>query len=715
MAQNRPESPASRNTLWLALLLAVLSVAFRSWNLNWGLPDLEDEAFPMKKAFEMCGWGTGQLRLDPETAGWPSLSFYVHMVWQFLQYGVGRLTGAFADHGDFFLQQMTWTPIAVWARALGVLAAGVVTFVGARLGGRLAGAVGALAVGAVLVASPLLTTHAQLISPDILLTMAAALALWHLVQVHDEGRLRDYLLAGLWIGLGASTKYTPVLLLPVLVLAHLLGPGRAGGVNITRALGDRRLLWALLVCALAFALTSPYLLLDMQTLGRDMQYQMGHMSEGHFGHATQAPGPLYYLRDVLGPGLGWPAFLLALAGLGAAAWLRRGAWLVILAAFVVFYVGMSFLQTRFDRYLLPGLLPLALGLAGGWLVLREVLENRLNNRQAVAGAAAALVLLTALPGAWSSAGDLQRKGRPGTLQLSRDWLLDLSKGQDLFVAMELYSPRLPRAKQLELRRADPAFAHLSEEQRRRWLDLQPAHVVYLPMYTTSSNHSDFYYNARHFLDYDFVVTSSFVRGRYEADPGRYPAQNRFYQTLDRLVPAVKVFAAGSDRRGPEIRLYRIDAQTRQKLAAELPALSQEDFRRAAATVVGTHFQDFVKTVAEHAALRGDSATAATYYQPLFETLPPEQRDPYLPVYARALALAGRLEEAVPLCRRWVQLDGRDPTPHGFLGAAHQAAGRLEEARAELLACVNLARGVPGQQQLLDWAQDRLRELPVSRE
>ena len=33
---------------------------------------VEEEALPVRKAFEMWGWDNGQVTLDPQTAGWPS-------------------------------------------------------------------------------------------------------------------------------------------------------------------------------------------------------------------------------------------------------------------------------------------------------------------------------------------------------------------------------------------------------------------------------------------------------------------------------------------------------------------------------------------------------------------------------------------------------------------------------------------------------------------
>lgn len=711
-------------------LLALAAVLIWSRHLDWGLPDVEEEAFPMKKAFEMCGWGTGKVQLDPRTAGWPSLSFYVHMLVQHVQYGLGRLTGDFADRGDFFLLGVDMTSLAVWARWVGVLSAGAVVLAGARIGRRLAGPAGAVLAGLALLTSPLLARHAQQITPDILLVMFAALALERIVGICEEGRRRDYLWAGIWIGLGISAKYTPVFLLPSLYLAHLLRRRTEGARPRRLGLGDRRLWWAAAACVLAFTATSPFVLADRGVLSRDLEWQVGHLQGGHFGHESQRPGPLFYLLDVLAPGVGWPVLILGLAGMLLAARRRGGAWLVLLAAFLSFFLVLSLWRTRFDRYLLPALPPLALGLAGGWLVAAEWWGERKKKRagrregkregklpwsRATATAVpAVLALLLFLPPASATREFLQGQGRPSTLQLAKAWILENRQDQGPYLAMELYTPALPRDKQVRLRLADPALPRLSPAQRERYLDLDPLPVVYLPFYSTEPHAGDFYYDLRHFLAYDYVVTSSLVRGRFERDPGRYPRQAEFYADLQKYAPAAQIFAPGPGHRGPEIRLHAITDRTRDLVASEKPALTQDVFRAAAAQVAGSHFQDFVRTVADHAMARGAAGQAAQYYQPLYETSPPERRGTILPAYAAAVVQAERWADAQPLLIQWIAQAPGDPQPEGYLGLALVRSGRTAEGAAHLRRCVELAEGSQPRSQreraLADWARARLEEL-----
>ena len=112
----------------LPFALAILAMLVRLPQLGWGLPLVEEEALPMKKALEMCGWVSGRVTLDPNTAGWPSLSFYVHMVLQAVQYWFGRITGIYPSPPDFMAAYLLDPgPVLMIARLLSVVLVGAIT------------------------------------------------------------------------------------------------------------------------------------------------------------------------------------------------------------------------------------------------------------------------------------------------------------------------------------------------------------------------------------------------------------------------------------------------------------------------------------------------------------------------------------------------------------------------------------------------------------
>jgi len=171
---------------WLLAALAFLS---RLPRLGWGLPDIEEEALPLKKAFDMWGWTGDGLQLDPQTAGWPSLSFYIHLVAQKLHYGAGRLLGEYSNPYDYWVAyQLDPTEQVLVGRTLGALLGAGLVWVAARLGQRIAGLPGALSAAAILLVSPMAIRHSQMVTPDILLVFFSALALMKIFDVAEHGR-----------------------------------------------------------------------------------------------------------------------------------------------------------------------------------------------------------------------------------------------------------------------------------------------------------------------------------------------------------------------------------------------------------------------------------------------------------------------------------------------------------------------------------------------
>ncbi len=633
-------------------LVATMAVAIRLPNLGWGLPDIEEEALPLKKAFTMGGWDTGRLSLNPETAGWPSLSFYVHLLLQHLQYLVGRYDG----RADFHHHHQDLASLVVAGRALGVLAAGIVVAVAVRLGRRLAGSWAGILAGCALAFNPLLYAESRMVSPDILLTALAALAVARLVALHEHGRPRDYVWAAVWIGLGASAKYSPVLLVPVLYGVHAWRERHP-------ALTDRRLLWAAAACLGAFVLTSPYLLLDLAVLQRDVLAQVTHMKGGHFGHEDRAA--LFYFGDVLAPAFGWPGLVLATAGLGWAAWRRRGAWLVIAACAVAFYLGLGFLSTKFDRYMLPVLLPLALGLAAAVAWLKTTLQGRPRLlRHAVFAALAAAVLLPPAMTTWALA---RSQAAPGTLQLARAHLLaELERQDDLILAMEHYTPSLP----------------------------DTAHVLGIPLYSVRPELADFYYDLRHFLPVDLIVTSGAVRGRFEQAPDRYPRQAAFYRDLERYAPPIHVVSPGPRARGPEIRIHRLTPAGRERLLRDRGPLEPGFWRPYEANLHAPHFLSFVGDLAWHAYQRDLYAHADLFYEALAATTPADQPRVFMSPHVMARLQVGRTADARRMCEEQLAHDPAHLEALTLLGVVLLNEGDTTGAIAAWQRCLALAAADP---------------------
>ena len=609
-----PESGSRLDLLCLAL--AVVAVLVRLPHLGWGLPEIEEEALPMKHALAMWGWENGRLVINPATAGWPALSFYVHLLLQHLHYAIGRLTGAFTNRDDYFVASwLDMGPLLLLARSVAVAATAGIVWCGARLARRLAGPEAALLTGGLLALSPMMVEYAQLVTPDVLVALFSALAVARIVEIERRGATADYVWAGVWIGLGISSKYTPVLLLPAVFVAHTLRAApRAPG--LARRLPAREPWWTVLAAVLVFAVTSPFLLLDLPVLLRDVGHQAVHMTEGHFG-AGAVPAPIEYLVGVLPTALGWTGFLLSLAGLVWAAVRVRGPWLVLAACVVPYYAGLGALKTQFPRYMLPLLMPIAVGLGGAVLALRSLAKERPDGVRALTAALAAIALLPAGLATWRYHAE---KARPGAAHLANRYFLDDPSRRHAHIAAELLGLSLPTARTLD---ALPAglLRRLTQRQRARLAERPIFDMDLIPMYSVQPGMSAFYYDLRHYTDYDYIAVSQAIRDRYRMEPERFATQLRFYGDLDRYGTLAARFGPGQGARPPEILLYHVLPESAAAFERDRGPMALDFAGISAGPLSMDDFMMFVEGVARAAFARGDWAAARHYYRLMWEAAP----------------------------------------------------------------------------------------------
>jgi tetratricopeptide (TPR) repeat protein len=688
----------------LLIFVLVLSVAagLRIWHLDWGLPSVEEEAYPSKVAIGMWGFDDGKADLDPGTAGWPALSFYVQRAAQQLHYVAGRLRGQYSNPLDYYVAWMQdQTAVILVGRSTSVLCGLVVCLVALRIGREYAGRLGAVVAGSLCAISPMMVSHSQLVEPDALVTTFSALALLWSLRVARSGRVLDYAITGLWIGLGTAAKYTPALMAFSLYFVHLERRRAEGRSNRYLGLDDRRLGWAALIAFLAFCVTSPYTLANLTVLRRDFAYQALHMSSGHFGHEQQGLGYMHYLFSVLPDAIGWPALLAGFVGLALT--LRSGVeQRVALWGMLPFLVVLGGLSTHFDRYVLPVILPLALGCA---LLLGQG-RQRWPRRAGAVAATAVLLLILPIRG---TANYHRVQSAPGTQELAVEWLEShMDRARETLVT-ERYGPDLPRDERDQLD-ANPAFARMSPAQQARLLNRPFYRILDIPMYALRTELTAYYYDLRHYLAYDWLVTSGAVRNRYLGDRQKFPRQAAFYDLLDELAtPAWSIQPEGKVR-GPALRIYRIDDELRQAVKERSEPLSVDHFRKYGGQVHAPHFLGFVQIVATHAQFRERWAAAAFYYEVLAQA---GLSDP-----VRALGYEGagkahlKLRQFRTARDMFLGLEGfpeRRLVALGNLGLIAEETGDLETARAYYETVIE--RDPSGEAG--DWARRRLSA--VSRE
>src|SRR6202035_5054958 len=198
------------------------------------------------------------------------------------------------------------------------------------------------------------------------------------------GRRRDYLIAGVGLGLGCASKYTAgiaIVPLATAVLARQLEGERGEGPPAIAGL-----LLALVAAAVAFLLANPYAVLDYQSFHSELVHQstLSAEAQGKLG-APRHGGLAYYLWSLTW-GLGWVPALAALGG-ALAVWRsdRRVGWLLVPAP-LLFLAFMGLQGRYFGRWLMP-ILPI-LALLGAFFIvqLAQALARPARPAARVAGA-----------------------------------------------------------------------------------------------------------------------------------------------------------------------------------------------------------------------------------------------------------------------------------------------------------------------------------------
>jgi 4-amino-4-deoxy-L-arabinose transferase-like glycosyltransferase len=583
----------SRRQAWPVLAVVLLGgLGLRLWGVAQGLPyaynaDEADHFVP--KAIAMFGHD-----LNPHYfANPPAFTYVLHLVFAVWFGGGAGARHAFALHPD-----EVYTLARVIAALLGTAALWLLYATGARLFNR---GVGLLAAAIEAVAF-LPVFYAHLALNDAPTLAPVTLSLLGSAGVLRKGRRRDYLVAGVGLGLACASKYTAgIVLLPLLAATatrYLSVPPGARAYVV----GRRAMIGLLLAGAsalVAFLIANPFAVLDFKSFHSELVHQstLSAEAQGKLG-APKEGGFLYYLWSLTW-GLGWLPALAALGG-AMAIWRReqRLGWLLVPAPLL--YLAFMGLQGRyFGRWLLP-IFPILCLLAAFfalWLV-RAIMRwaggrnaesapeveqgaGRSSRRLGIAFAVVLVALLLAQGLVYSVHAGLVLS-RADTRNLTRAWLeANVPKGTPIVA-----EPVSPDEWAREVKRGT-STAHnpyrwpkypslLSRISAGGALEPGGEHLVGIEDYERTLSPALIGYYERN--GYCWVVSGSTQSGRAFADPKAVPLAIAYYAALARQGEVVyraspythglgrvgfdfdwsfDYYPLAYERPGPEMTVYRL--------------------------------------------------------------------------------------------------------------------------------------------------------------
>lgn len=404
----------------LALLL-LITFLLRVWGIKQGLPysynvDEATHFVPRAIAFSWHDLNPHYF-LNP-----PAYSYLLHVVFE-LWFGSADATArAYARNPS-----EVFVVARVVAAILGTGAVWLTYLAGVRLGGRNIGLLAAAIFGMAFL--PIFYSHLAL--NDVPTLAPVTLALYGVAGVVRWGRGRDYLVAGIGIGLASATKYTGGIM-----LVFLLGAFGCDGARQLWWQSLRRLALGLLAALMAFLIANPYALLDFPAFwsGLSSQASLANGQEPVKLGTTAGGGIVYYLRTFTW-GLGWVPTVAAAGGAAAVIARRRlDLALVLLPAPIVFIIFMGTQQRYFGRWLMPVFPVVALLAAYGGLEAMRLLASlwrvaalRLRRPILLAAGAPGVIALVSIgliaPSLAAVLHDDAVLSRPDTRALTRAWMV----------------------------------------------------------------------------------------------------------------------------------------------------------------------------------------------------------------------------------------------------------------------------------------------------
>ncbi len=565
----RVSLPAIRESGYAVAVAVLLFAAFalRVWGARHGLPyayNADENAHFVPHAIGMfVSNGDPGYYVNP--AAYTHLLSIIFDVYFGGREGVSRAYAA--DPGQVFLVAR------VTAAVLGTVAVWMVYLAGKRLFDRRTALLGA----ALLAVSFLPVFYSHLALNDVPTLAPIGLALFGAAGVLREGRIRDYVLAGLGLGIACATKYTGgIVILPLIAAgtAQFLAPGGRGPAT-------RGLLIAGVFAMAGFIGANPYSVINFEAFKEGINHQTAAADAalGKLG-ITQDNGVGYYLWTFTW-GMGLVPLVAAVAG--AILLLRDEPRLTAVLASAPFaYVLFMGSQARFfGRWLLP-VFPLV-ALLAAYCVFE--LADMVGRRKPALRLTAVAVGVLALCGqglVYSLHSGLVLS-REDTRNLTRAWLVDHVPERTKIVV----EPIVPDGWA-----SDIGHPSLATANGYRWVKysasrslIDPDTGQALPPPGIVVNIEDYERILRPSLvdDYEqggycWVVTGSTQRGRAEVEPDMVPGAVEYYRELRRrgeVVYEASPYSGGSDpvefnfdfsfdyyplayrRPGPLITVYRL--------------------------------------------------------------------------------------------------------------------------------------------------------------
>jgi 4-amino-4-deoxy-L-arabinose transferase-like glycosyltransferase len=351
---------------WLFVVILAVALTLRLWGIEFGLPNTRvrpDEGRVVGEAARF----TMNRTLDPDYFTYPS--FFLYVIGTLYAAGcetqvIAHIYPSVRDCAAAWPQN--WTPLFITARTVsavaGVAGVAAVFFIGRRLH-----ALGGWLASAFLAVAFLHVRDSHFAVTDVTMTSILLWALLLLLRADERPSPGSFLLAGFITGIAMSTKYNAVMLGLAAIISQVRAWVRPEATQ-EQARHTRLVLFGTMT-VVGFLAASPYAVLNRIAFIRDTSHEYWHLLYG--ARVPLGIGWRYHALLTLPQGVGWPLFVLGVAGILWMLAVRTRSAAIVFAFPILYYVVAGRGHSVYVRYMIPIVPFLCLGAAAFVATLRD--------------------------------------------------------------------------------------------------------------------------------------------------------------------------------------------------------------------------------------------------------------------------------------------------------------------------------------------------------
>ncbi|MCY3740939.1 MAG: glycosyltransferase family 39 protein [Candidatus Poribacteria bacterium] len=474
----------------------IMGLILRLWAINFGLPFFShiDEEHYLPRALRILR----SQDLNPHYFRNPPLLTYLYSIVLFLYFVFGKLIGWFTSMRDFVeLYFSNMTSFFVIARTLNALFGVGICLVVYKVGKKLFDKITGLIASILVCSSFLMVRDSHYAVNDIPGTFFLILSFSYIVSIYTQGRLKDYILSGLFAGMAVATKYNMGIIIFPLVLSHFFANR---GIVF-----NRNFICAGLSCLIGFFLFCPWILLDYRTFWEQFAEQF-MFSKRPWPGASSTPSYIQYFFTLLwGYGL-LPFCFFIIGSIFLSREKEKQKLLLILCCPLFYYLPLGAMKLFFVRFVIPLIPYLSILSAYGIISLAGRISYK-HRRVALV----LLILVSISQGVIFSCKHNYLISKTNTRIIARNWINNnLPHGSK--IVTEGYGPSL----------------RVYYDKGRFMQNINNYQVEEVGKKLSKSSLNEYKQQ-----DINYIITSSYISRRYLDRPDEYPRENEFYITLEK--------------------------------------------------------------------------------------------------------------------------------------------------------------------------------------